>query len=200
LKGNAVGSWKEFNPIRWDVPDEIPIGEDVVIWGRRWYLGPSQIHESCGLGLFARQDILLPSVVRLKDRERLLPYCGVVYDWNTWQSLTKASPTFAHYGVSADSYPGRPANLPRSAQRMVDGDPVRCSNIVGYINSSAVPKQLYGLVRHRLVANVEFHYVTGPPPLAPPTTNPRAFDLVVYAICTIHAGDELLCPYNVQGL
>ena len=80
---------------RWDVPNKIPIGEDVMIWGRRWYVGPSHIHEFAGLGLFAREDILLPLVVRLEDKVRLLPYYGVVYNWNTWQSLTKASLTFA---------------------------------------------------------------------------------------------------------
>ena len=195
----------EFHPSHWDVPPHIPLEEEVKVWGRDWIVKPSSLHPSIGLGLFACEDILLPTFPTDKDKVDLFPYCGMVYRPGVWNALSHASPSFRVFALSPDSYPdpqtGRRVARPVDGYRMLDGDPVRCSNIAAYINSVTIPRALKGSIR-RMVANVEFVFCDGPPPGAPspPPPQPPLYDfhMMVYATRTIRSGDELFARYDIS--
>ena len=208
LARRLADSLKEFHASHWCVPSHIPVEEKVKVWGRKWIVKQSSLHPSVGLGLFACEDILLPSFPTEKDKETLFPYCGMVYPMGTWNALSHASNSFRVFGLSADSYPDletgrRVARPDDGSYRMIDGDPVRCSNIAAYINSVSIPRALKGSIR-RMVPNVEFVFEDGPPPGAP-TPPPRAppeppqydFHILVCATRSIRKGDELLARYDM---
>lgn len=89
---------------------------------------------------------------------------------------------------------------------MIDGDPVRCSNIVAYINSVSIPRALKGSIQ-RMVPNVEFVFCDGPPvgapsprrsrPGAPPQPPLYDFHMMVCATRSIRTGDELFARYDI---
>ena len=105
VRGPTVGYIKEFHPWIFDVPDHIPIGEMVEVWDRRWIVQQSQIHPEMGLGLFALEDIIVPSDDPQHPHPHILPYAGTYYSWGHWSVITKAAPSFAKFSLSADAYP-----------------------------------------------------------------------------------------------
>ena len=201
---------QNFHPSHWNVPSHIPVDEEVQVWGRQWIVKSSTLHPTIGLGLFSCEDILLPSFPTDKDKEVLFPYCGMVYGMGVWNALSQASKSFKVFGLSPDSYPdvktGRRVARPSEGYRMLDGDPMRCSNIAAYINSVAIPRSLKGCMR-KMVPNVEFVFEEGPPPGAPQPSSRRSstlpqepkydFHILVCAIRSIQKGDELLAHYNM---
>ena len=201
---------QEFHPSHWDVPPHIPIGVEVKVWDRDWIVKDSSLHPSIGLGLFACEDILLPTFPTDKDKVYLFPYCGMVYQPGVWNALSHASPSFRVFALSPDSYPdphtGRRVTRPVDGYRMIDGDPVRCSNIAAYINSVSIPRALKGSIQ-RMVPNVEFVFCDGPPvgapsprrsrPGAPPQPPLYDFHMMVCATRSIRTGDELFARYDI---
>ena len=206
VRGKAVDYLKEFHPRTFHVPDHIPIGEMVEVWGKRWMVRQSRIHPDMGLGLFALQDIIVSSE---DPSPELFPFCGPYYLWGKWSVITKAAPSFAKYSLSADAYPRSDGStVPRGELRMIDGDPVRSCNIAGYINSSKIPRRLKDEMP-TLVPNVEWIFCDGAPKRpdklgtpatarrgAPATSTPMPFHILTVALKTIRAGEELLCKYD----
>ena len=162
----------------------------------------ASLHPLVCLGLFACEDILLPPFPTDEDKVYLFPYCGTVYQPGVWNALSHASSSFRTFALSPDSYPdphtGRRVARPIDGYRMLDGDPVRCSNIAAYINSVAISQDLRGSIR-RMVPNVEFVFCEGPPPSAPPQPPLYDFHVMVCATRSIRSGDELFARYDVRG-
>ena len=148
------------------MPSHIPHHEEVVVCDRRWIVKESTLHPSVGLGLFSCQDIDLPQFPRQVDKKALFPYCGMYYPLSKWNVLSRCHPTFRMYCVSADSYPeedDRRPPQPEEGYRMVDGDPMRSSNIAAYINSVSIPRSLRHMMGRRREPNVDFVFVDGCP-------------------------------------
>ena len=84
---------------------------------------------------------------------------------------------------------------------MVDGDPMRSSNIAAYINSVSIPRSLQHMMGRRREPNVDFVFVDGCPksaekfPVAVRQQYPM--HLEVQAIRTIRVGEELLARYDL---
>jgi hypothetical protein len=187
LTGRAAEVYKDFDPAIFCLPPAIPLNEEFVVWDRKWIVKPSSLGPNLGYGLFALEDIVVPHPCRpFKDDVPLFPYCGAVYKRRAWNSIVSQHPSWSTYQLDLDSDENermvRPAH-----RRVVDGDPVRCGNMAGYINSTE------GLKPARK-PNVEWQQFPGPPP--PPYYTKHMDDhVVMVAIRTIRAGEEILCAY-----
>ncbi|KAL3677588.1 hypothetical protein R1sor_027536 [Riccia sorocarpa] len=134
LRGEATRIYREFDPASLDMPPSIPIGEEVSVWGHRWIVRQSTLGRFAGHGLFACEDILFDSAAPEETRPTLFPYAGTVYSHDEWLVLVGAHPTgIRTYLLDVDSWRG--SSMPREEYRFIDGDPARCPNLAGYINS-----------------------------------------------------------------
>ncbi|KAL3682721.1 hypothetical protein R1sor_000743 [Riccia sorocarpa] len=189
LTGRAAAVYRHFDPSDLDLPPMIPVGVEVSIWGRRWIVRSSTLGPRAGLGLFACEDIIVDAA-DMDSSAHLFPYAGTVYLRNDMRVLHACSPGgFTPYLLDVDST--RPS-IPPTERRFIDGDPARCSNIAGYINSSLGRRQ--GVSDGQISENVEFHYCGD----APRHHGRRdlEFHIVVVAIRSIRAGDELFASYS----
>jgi hypothetical protein len=186
LKGRAATVYQGFEPQRYDVPKVIPINEEFLLWGRRWIVKASSLGEHVGLGIFACEDIIVPSACHPDAYVPLFPYCGAMYTWGHWGILTKAASSFKVYSLSVDSHPD--SKVPLGQRRFIDGDPIRSSNLAGYMNSTMGTKP-----KRRV--NVEWVLNDGPAILGTSTTYVDMHIMTV-ATTTIHAGQELLAHYD----
>jgi hypothetical protein len=179
----AIKRLKRFDPAPWGVPEIIPINEVVRIWGRPWRVTQTSLQGKIQLGVFACEDIL----VCAGQTVDLFPYCGSVYSRGSWQILVRHLPSMAEYSLSVDS-----GSDLHSERRYVDGDPVRSSNIAGYVNSS------YGFRSSRPHSNVAWQVRHGRPmgsPYISGDLNP-VMHVMTVAKHSITAGDELFAAYN----
>ncbi|KAL3689791.1 hypothetical protein R1sor_016100 [Riccia sorocarpa] len=168
------------------MPPSIPIGEDVSVSGRRWIVRQSTLGRFAGHGLFACEDILFDSAAPEETRPSLFPYAGSVYSHDEWLVLVGAHPTgFRTYLLDVDSWRG--SSMPREEYRFVDGDPTRCPNLAGYINS------VIGTQRPQREPNVMWVFIEDPP--ASYGRRDLEFHVATVPTRPIQAGDELLCDY-----
>ena len=155
-----------------------------------------------GLGLFACEDIFVPLFSTEADKLTLFPYCGMTYSMGVWRAISQYAPRSKVYALSADSYPdprsGCRVAPPPDGPRMIDGDPVRCCNIAAYINSVVIPRSLRGAMR-KMLPNVEWVHIEGPPPGAHHFAAYYDFHIVTCATRTIRAGEELLARYDMSS-
>ncbi|KAL3690612.1 hypothetical protein R1sor_016921 [Riccia sorocarpa] len=138
LTGRAAAVYRHFDPSNLDLPLMIPVGVEVSIWGSRWIVRSSTLGPRAGLGLFACEDIIVDAA-DMDSSAHLFPYAGTVYLRDDMRVLHACSPGgFTPYLLDVDST--RPS-IPPTERRFIDGDPARCSNIAGYINSSLGRRQ-----------------------------------------------------------
>ncbi|KAL3686449.1 hypothetical protein R1sor_009023 [Riccia sorocarpa] len=186
LRGEAARIYRQFDPASLEVPPSIPIKEEVSVWGRRWIVRQSTLGRSAGLGLFACEDISFDSAAPEETRPSLFPYAGSVYSHDEWLVLVAAHQAgFRTYLLDVDSWRG--LSMPREEYRYVDGDPARCSNLAGYINS------VVGTRRPTREPNVMWVLIEDPP--ASYGRRDLEFHVATVPTRPIHAGDELLCHY-----
>ncbi|CAM6082608.1 unnamed protein product [Calypogeia fissa] len=189
VHGKARDVFKDFSSSIFKFPLHIPYDAPVEVWGRSWLVKASSLGVDIGYGLFALEDIEVPSKPWRGgyDGESLFPYIGAVYSSKNWNILVRQHPSWAVYALRMNSDSDELLMRPWHC-RMVDGDPVRSSNLAGYINST----QGRGRV---LEPNVEWVQVFGPP--HPPYFVQHMDDhIMTVAIRTIRAGEELLCDYG----
>lgn len=186
LTGKAAKVYREFDPTIFSFPHEIPVNQEVEIWGRRWIVKETSLGLGCGLGVYACEDIHVDTpLAKDQDGPHLFPYIGPVYLRRHWKSLLAEQPSWSVYQLDMDTFPGSMSKPYHT--RVIDGDPVRCGNIAGYINSikSTKPKKR---------PNVEWIQIDGPPP--PPYCTKHMDDhIMTVAIRSIAAGEELFCDY-----
>ncbi len=187
LSGRDAEVYKDWDPSILCLPLFIPINKEVEVWGRRWIVKPSSLGEDVGLGLFALEDIVVPVPWRpLVNDVPLFPYSGPVYKRRAWNFIVSQHPSWSTYQLDLDSDEHERVVRPHH-RRVIDGDPIRCGNIVGYINSTEGLKPPHQ-------ANVEWQQVASPP--APPYYTKHMDDHVMTTtIRTIRAGEEVLCSY-----
>ncbi|KAL3685985.1 hypothetical protein R1sor_004007 [Riccia sorocarpa] len=169
-----------------EVHPSIPIGEEVTVWGRRWIVRQSTLGRVADYGVFACEDILFDSAALEETRPTLFPYAGSVYSHDEWLVLVGAHPTgFRTYLLDVDSWRG--SSMPREEYRFVDGDPARCPNLTGFINS------VIGTRRPQREPNVMWVLIEDPPALY----GRRDLEFHVATVPTgrYRPGDELLCDY-----
>lgn len=187
LRGRVAESWREFNPETFCMPPHILINEEQVIWGRRWIVKTTSLGERHGLGVFACEDIVVPDPCPL-DGVPLFPYCGSVYGTSEWNRILSQCPAWKVYQLDMDRYAG--STVRHSQIKIVDGDPIRSSNIAGYINSSLG-------TRPKRMKNIEWLQFDGPPLHPPyPMRANMAGHIMTSAIRTIRAGEELFTSYG----
>ncbi|KAL3696635.1 hypothetical protein R1sor_010711 [Riccia sorocarpa] len=185
LRGEAARIYREFDPASLEMPPSIPIGEEVSVWGRRWIVRQSTLGRFAGHGLFACEDILFDSTAPEETRPSLFPYAGLVYSHDEWLVLVGAHPTwFRTYLLDVDSWRG--SSMPREEYRFVDGDPAKCPNVAGYINSVIGTHPLRE-------PNVMWVLIEDPP--ASYGRRDLEFHVATVPSRPIQAGDELLCDY-----
>ncbi|KAL3688124.1 hypothetical protein R1sor_014433 [Riccia sorocarpa] len=186
LRGEAARIYREFDPASLEVPPSIPIGEEVSVWGRRWIVRQSTLGRYAGHGLFACEDILFDSAAPEETRPSLFPYVGSVYSHDEWLVLLGAHPTgFRTYLLDVDSWRG--SIMTREEYRFVDGDPARCPNLAGYINS------VIGTRRPQRQPNVMWVLIEDPP--ASYGRRDLEFHVATVPTRPIQAGEERLCDY-----
>jgi hypothetical protein len=182
LHGRALEVIRDAYPLDVGLPDdEIPIGEEIRVWDRRWIVRPSSLGLHCSLGLFAMEDIVVPDGCLPEERPELFPFHGPTYSHSHWRILSRQCPTFGRYGIKVDL---------RSEKAFMDGYPPRTGNLAGYINSTR------GHVRDGVHPNAEWvEYFPGHHPLIAPTLTQF---VITHAIRTIRAGDEILVDYEFR--
>ncbi|KAL3679907.1 hypothetical protein R1sor_022863 [Riccia sorocarpa] len=186
LRGEAARIYREFDLASLEVPPSIPIGEEVSVWGRRWIVRQSTLGRYAGHGLFACEDILFDSAAPEETRSSLFPYVGSVYSHDEWLVLLGAHPTgFRTYLLDVDSWRG--SSMPLEEYRFVDGDPARCPNLAGYINS------VIGTRRPQREPNVMWVLIEDPP--ASYGRRDLEFHVATVPTRPIQAGEKLLCDY-----
>lgn len=180
LRGRALEVIRDAHPGRVGLPDDtIPIGEEIMVWDRRWIVRPSSLGPHTGLGLFAMDDILVPDGCIPDDRPELFPFHGPTYSHSHWRILSRQCPTFGRYGIKVDL---------RQEKAFMDGYPPRTGNLAGYINSTR------GLLRGGMLPNAEWvEYFPGHH--ARMETRVTHF-VITHATRTIRAGDEILVDYD----
>ncbi|KAL3676364.1 hypothetical protein R1sor_026312 [Riccia sorocarpa] len=120
-----------------------------------------------------------------ETKPSLFPYVGSVYSHDEWLVLVGAHPTgFRTYLLDVDSWRG--SSMPREEYRFVDGDPARCPNLVGYINSVIGTRPLRE-------PNVMWVLIEDPP--ASYGRRDLEFHVATVPTRPMQAGDELLCDY-----
>lgn len=190
LTGKAIDVYKDFSPSIFSFPPEIPIDEEISVWGRRWIVKDTSLPRCSGKGVFACEDIHVElPLARGEDGPHLFPYIGSVYTGRAWKTLVAQHPSWRVYQLDMDTFPEcmkRPTHA-----RIIDGDPVRCGNIAGYINSvqGGKGKSL------NIEPNVEWVQFAGSPSLEYCLKNMDDHIMTV-ATRTIRAGEELLCDYE----
>jgi hypothetical protein len=186
LRGKAINIYKNFSSAIFSCPPEIPINEEVEIWGRRWIVKDTTLGFGCGLGVFACEDIHVPYPLHRKDDGvHLFPYVGSVYSRRQWTVLVTQHPSWKVYQLDMDSHPEamhRPYHT-----RVIDGDPVHYGNIAGYINSTKGSKP-------KKRPNVHWVQIDGP------TLHEYCIvhmddHVMTTVIVSIRAGEELFCDY-----
>ncbi|KAL3682317.1 hypothetical protein R1sor_000339 [Riccia sorocarpa] len=186
LRGEAARIYREFDPASLELPPSIPIGEEVSVWGHRWIVRQSTLGRHVGLGLFACEDILFDFAAPEETRSTLFPYAGTIYSHDEWLVLVGAHPTgFRTYLLDVDSWRG--SSIPREEYRFVDGDPARCPNLAGYINS------VIGTRRPQRQPNVMWVLIEDPP--ASYGRRDLEFHVATVPTRPIQAGEELLYDY-----
>ncbi|KAL3683219.1 hypothetical protein R1sor_001241 [Riccia sorocarpa] len=121
-----------------------------------------------------------------ETRPTLFPYAGSVYSHDEWLVLVGAHPTgFRTYLLDVDSWRG--SSMSREEYRFVDGDPARCPNLAGFINS------VIGTRRPHREPNVMWVLIEDPP--ASYGRRDLEFHVATVPTRPIQAGDELLCDY-----
>src|SRR5450759_3110244 len=165
----------------------VPFDEEIEIGHRRWIVKTSTLGERHGYGVFACEDIIVENEAgRARKGPALFPYGGSIYKRRHWTSILTQHPKWKTYALAMDTFDGCTRRY--SEQRMIDGDPIRNGNFVGFINSTVgtQPKRR---------ANCEWVYIEGPPP-APYGQRYHKDHILVVATRTIRAGDELFTHYE----
>ena len=106
---------------------------------------------------------------------------------HAWNFIVSEHPLWSIYQLDLDADEHERVVRPYH-RRVVDGDPVHCGNLAGYINS------VDGLKPPR-EPNVEWQQIAGPP--SPPYFTKYMDDHVMTTtIRTIRVGEEVLCAYE----
>ena len=103
-----------------------------------------------------------------------------------WKTLIAQHPSWKVYHLDMDTFlesMSRPYHT-----RVIDGDPIRSSNLAGYVNSiqGSKPKKR---------ANIEWIQIGGPPSSMYCSSHMDGHIMIV-AIRSIRAGEELFCDYS----
>jgi hypothetical protein len=150
---NIIQSW---NPAILGLLDSLPYDEKVVVWGRRWIVKTSTLGERHGYGVYACEDIIAEDSASChREGLTLFPYGGPIYKKRHWNRILTQHPEWKTFALEMDTFAG--STRRHSDRRVIDGDPIRSGNIVGFINSTVGthPKRR---------ANCEWVFVEGPPP------------------------------------
>ncbi|CAK9264690.1 unnamed protein product [Sphagnum jensenii] len=167
--------------------DSLPYDEEVVVWGRRWIVKTSTLGERHGYGVYACEDIIVEdSASCRREGPTLFPYGGPIYKRRHWNRILTQHPEWKTFALEMDTFAG--STRRHSDGRVIDGDPIRSGNIVGFMNSmvGTQPKRR---------ANCEWVFVEGPPP-APYGQTYHEDHCLVTATRTIRSGDELFTYYE----
>ncbi len=121
-----------------------------------------------------------------REGPTLFPYGGPIYKRRHWNMILTEHPEWKTFALEMDAFVG--SIRKHSDGRVIDGDPIRSRNIVGFINST-VGTQL------KRRANCEWVFVEGPPPTPYGQTYHEDHCLVI-ATRTIRSGDELFTHYE----
>jgi hypothetical protein len=160
--------------------------DEVVVWGRRWIVKTSTLGERHGYGVYAYQDIIVEdSASSHREGLALFPYDGPIYKKRYWNRLLIQHPEWKTYALELDTFAGR--GEVHIDKRVIDGDPIRSGDIVGFINN------IIG-TRPKHKANCEWVFVKGPA-LASYGHNYHEDHCLAIATRTIRSGDELFTHY-----
>ncbi|CAK9201085.1 unnamed protein product [Sphagnum troendelagicum] len=167
--------------------DSLPYDEEVVVWGRQWIVKTSTLGERHGYGVYACEDIIVEdSASCRREGPTLFPYGGPIYKRRHWNMILTQHPEWKTFALEMDTFAG--STRRHSDRRVIDGDPIRSGNIVGFINSTVG-------TRPKRRANCEWVFVEGPPP-APYGQTYHEDHCLVIATRTIRSGDELFTHYE----
>ena len=79
LRGRAAHVvQRDFDSTLYLMPRSLPLHDEVVIWGRTYYIGTSSLGPDVGLGVFSCDTIIVPSD-DIQDKPTLFPFCGPMY-------------------------------------------------------------------------------------------------------------------------
>src|SRR5450759_5010072 len=131
--GKCVSIVKEWDPSLLGLPLGVPFDEEVEIWHRHWIVQTSTLGERHGYGVFACEVIILEDGAGRKG-PTLFPYGGPIYKRRHWNMILQQHHEWKTYALEMDTFDGTTRRF--SEGRVIDGDPVRSGNIVGYINST----------------------------------------------------------------
>ncbi|CAM6097688.1 unnamed protein product [Calypogeia fissa] len=186
--GRCVPIIKDWNPSTLGLPVNLMYDQEVEVWGRRWIVKTSTLGERHGYGVFACEDIIVDPGVGGGRREgpTLFPYGGPIYKRRHWNMILTQHPEWKTYALELDTHDGNTRRY--SEQRVIDGDPIRLGNIVGFINSTVG-------TRPKRRQNCEWVFIEGPPP-APYGQIYHHDHCLVVATRTIVASDELFTHYE----
>ncbi|KAL3688689.1 hypothetical protein R1sor_014998 [Riccia sorocarpa] len=189
LTGLAAKRFIEYDSTVQEVPRIIPTHTPVEIWSRRWIVKESTLPD-IGLGVFAMDKIEVAPNCIPDNLPQLFPYAGAVYKYAAYRLLKKHIPYFRDYILAC----GALQRCPPHKRRYIDGDPVRCGNIAGYIQSTAVPSKII-----QRKTNAEWHFVEGGHEFFSPNWN-KGFHIMTVATKTIEAGEEYLFLMVLRGI
>jgi hypothetical protein len=179
-----------WNPVVLGLLNSLPYDEEVVVWGRRWIIKTSTLGERHGYGVFACEDILVEdgnnSAICGREGPTLFPYGGPIYKRRHWNKILTQHLEWKTYALEMDTFDG--STRRHSEGRVIDEDPIRSGNIVGFINSTVG-------IQPKRKANCEWVFVDGPPP-APYGQTYHENQVLVVATRTIKEGDELFTHYE----
>jgi hypothetical protein len=188
--GKCTSLIKDFEPSDLGLPYQLDFDIEVEIWGRRWVVQASTLGVGVGYGVFACEDIIVDleggGSGRYQEGPTLFPYGGPIYKRRDWNQILTQHPEWKTYALEMDTHASSVRRY--SEQRIIDGDPMRNGNIVGFINSTVG-------TRPKRKANCEWVFVEGPPP-APYGQRYHHDHFLVLATRTIRAGDELFTHYE----
>jgi hypothetical protein len=96
IRGKAIQVLKIWKGWVYNLPDTIPVEEEVVVGGRRWIVKDSTLGVGIGYGLFACEDIDVPNHLGhdMQYAPALFPYAGPIYSTRAWKLLLSQAPTW----------------------------------------------------------------------------------------------------------
>lgn len=178
LRGRALEVvQRDFDPGEYLMPRELPLYEEIIIWGRTYLIGRSRLGVDIGLGLFAMDTIRVRGTA-IEDRPALFPFCGPMYSARDWNLLSRQCSTYGRYGICIDLHP---------TCRFIDGYPPRTGNLSGYINSPS------GFWVNEVTPNAEWVECTVPCEELGPSI---PHYVMTYATRTIFSGEEIYVSYT----
>ncbi|KAH7442447.1 hypothetical protein KP509_03G089000 [Ceratopteris richardii] len=148
-------------------------------------IAPSTI-TNVGRGLFIVEDLYVPPNFEVT----LMSFCGPIYGWGDWHRFSRYVQSMSTYGICLNvaSLTSRRILHAENERLYIDGRPYTHGNIAGLINSS---RGLHNSSRTN--CTFEEHENSHESPYM---SRDVSRYIVVNAITTLHASDELLVNYG----